>query len=192
MPAPIRIPQLELTGIEEQLDVNPLEVEVVNTTTVTNVYVATIPAGALGTNRLLEVGMIGDYLNGFIGPERITLRIRFGGVTAYESTSPIEIGASGTRRGVVFKYTFTNRDVATVQLGGGYFIVGSEVGATTGIGGLAALEAADRTGSEYVSTPGAIDTSLSRTIELAIGLQTASVNISFRKQLAYIKVVRVG
>ncbi len=193
MPSAIRIPQLELTGIEEQLDVNPLEVEVVNTAVLTTVYSFVVPAGAMGTDRLLEVGMIGDYQNGALGGQGVTLRVSLGAVTLYEDTSPnLAIGQGNTRRAALMRMQLSNRDVTNAQIGGGYFIIGEDGVAARGFGTLADLATADRTGSEYVTIQSAVDTTVAQTVTVRFAHNNASVNISFRKQLGWAKIVRVS
>ncbi len=193
MPSAIRIPQLELIGIEEQLDVNPSEVEVINTAALTTVYNFVVPAGSLGTNRLLRVGMIADYLNNDLFSARgIRMRIRFGGAILYDSASAATaIGNSPRRRAVLMEVDISNRDDVDRQIGGGFFVVGLDAIPTAGVGAIADLATADRTGGEFATEATGLDTSVAQTMEISIAHSGASNLISFRKQLGYATIVRV-
>ena len=81
------------------LDRDVTETEVVNTTTETTVYSYSVPANTLGTNKLLRLTLIGDYLNNSGTDKTLTLKITYGATSLLNQAFTF-IATSASRRAI--------------------------------------------------------------------------------------------
>ncbi len=180
------------TGYVEQIDVDPTDVLVTDTAALTSIYSVVIPAEALGTNRVVRVRIVGDYLNTTLTGQGLTLQISLGGMVLYsDATSATAIINSVERRGSFLDFYLVNRDDADLQIGGGRFFVGAADAATVGIGGMVDLETANRAAAEFETKEGAVDTSLAQTLDVSVAHSTSTLLIEYRKRMAFTDLARL-
>ena len=170
----------------EFFDSDPNEIDLVNDATLTSIYQVTIPANTLGTNRVLEANIKGDALNASGGATGVTLRITFGGVTLYEDSTGNNIALAGDRRAFNLRLCLANRDDAALQIGGGRFTIGFPGAPTTGFGKLGNISG---DGGDFGFVQSTVDTTADRVLDVLIANSVADADVSFRKKLAYSKIV---
>ena len=180
------------TGYVQQIDVNPLDVTINNTTTLTLIYSVVLAAASMGKDRAVRVRIVGDYTNTSGVGQGFTLRIRLGGTNLYLDASGSAVMANSLIvRGSVLEFFLTNRDIDSAQIGGGRFIIGAAVSASTGIGGFDAIQLVNRIGAEILSDPIAIDTSLAQTLDVSFQHANADPLITYRKRMAFTDIARI-
>lgn len=84
------------------LDRDTTIADVVNTTTETTVYSFTIPANTLGTDRMLRLSMIADYLNNSGAGSSIAIRVKLG-ATVVANYFDSNVATDASRRPVISK-----------------------------------------------------------------------------------------
>ena len=180
------------TGYVEQIDVDPTDVTVIATTTLTSIYSVSLPAGSMGLDRVVRVRIVGDYINNTGFGRGLTIQISLGATVLYRGiTSSNAIVASGIRRGSFLDFYLVNRDDADLQIGGGRFFVGAADTPTVGIGGMVALETDNRAAAEFETIEGALDTSLVQTLDVSVTHSFSSILLEYRKRMAFTDLARL-
>ena len=176
-----------LVGI---LDLPTAEIDVVSTTTETDVYTKAIAAGAMSTDRLLALLLAGDMLNDTGANRSFSIRVEFDGTLIWGDD--FAIATSTRRRAWWMLLTLQNVGAANAQRLGG-FVAYSDARATvsaTGLGSLLGIfgqtagsssgETAGR--STPISGTSAIDTSLAKTLAVTCTPDTSSASLSLRRR----------
>lgn len=164
------------------------EKDVVNTVTETDLLngEVTIGAGVMGTNRMLRVTLIGDYLNNTGTDKTFTLKIKFGSTVLYEDPTP-NITANAIRRPLWFEFMIANLGAANSQFMHGRYRLGAASGATTGTGDLSF---GDFNGASFAMIgTAALDTTTSKLLEVTVTHSAASASLSARLKYALVEVL---
>lgn len=152
------------------------DVTIVNTVTETSIFSESIPANALGTARGLLITCGGDLQNNSGGTASITLKIKLGATTIYDSGTSATMASNVTFRAWSLWFILANKSATNSQdMVGAFLLGGTASPPTTGVGGLAA--------SGPIMGPikgtAAEDTTSAKTLDVTITLSTASANYSF-------------
>ncbi|MCI0558811.1 MAG: hypothetical protein MN733_09965 [Nitrososphaera sp.] len=176
------------SSIPVVLDREVADLTVVNTAVETSVFSHSVPANSMGTNRALNLVLIGDVLQNNTG-ENLTLRIKFGGTTIWQDASNA-FAADADRRGFFLEIWLANRGATNSQIGGG--VVSPQATAivtapTTGIAGD--LGDAGMDGSPMTFAASSIDTTAAATLDVTIQWTTAGASREFRRRFAVLQLV---
>jgi hypothetical protein len=151
---------------------------VVNTASETQIFSYDLPAGLLGTDRTVQIQLMGDLLNNSGANQSINFRVAVGGVTVYsDSTGTIATNASP--RPWTWTLNFANLGAANQNYLSGTLMLGAAGGATTGLGdtGVAGLR------EVAMSSAGAlaINTAAAQTIAVFAQLSVANAALYIRR-----------
>lgn len=144
------------------LDAKTSATTVVSTTTETTLYSYSVPGNVMATSGRVYMSVAGDILKNFAG--NLTFRVKFGGTTIYDSGASTFASAS-QRRGFALDVMLCNLGATNSQGGDVRLLIGPSTPAvTTGTGQII--------GSPFGGvgrlTPGVIDTTSSRTLEVTV------------------------
>lgn len=162
----------------------------ITSTTETEIFNQTVAANLMGTNRMLRLTIVGDFLNnpGGAGTASPTIKVKVGGTIRYEdSTAALAAGANRFPVRMTFEIGMQNA-TNTMHLSG-VVGIGNAGGATTGIGNLAT----DESNVDAEISSGATFTQDS-TSSFAVAVTwtnsaTDGSNISFRRHYAVLELV---
>lgn len=160
-------------------------IDVVSSTTETNLYLKTITGGDMGTDRMLRLTMLGDILFND-GASGTTLRIKFGGTTLWEDT--IASSASATRRPYALQLFLGNQGSASVQFLAGTWNFGG-VGATTGLGDVNFTDAGQPNAFSSGGTA-ALNTAVNQDLVVSAQHSANSANLSIRRFYAILELLQ--
>ncbi|MGI0034304.1 MAG: hypothetical protein ACRD98_00350 [Nitrososphaera sp.] len=152
----------------------------------TVIFSHSIPANAMGTNRSLELILIGSVLCNTTS-SACTFRVKFGGTTIFEDATGAYV-LDVDEKALYIHLILTNQGVTNDQTGGGVFfpqMVALATAPTVGIAGDLADAAAD--GSPIVFANSAIDTTLAKLFEVTWAWATAGANNIMTRRLAILK-----
>lgn len=168
------------------LDRTVTDSDVTNTTTETTVFTKTIPANAMSTNRVLHLIFIADYLNNNATSATLTIRIKFGGTTAWaDSVDASAINAS--RRPFTLELWLANQNASNDQVGGGLIMLGAAAGATTGIGDFDTDEIESVT--PFTTIDLAIDTTANQDLVVTAQWDVTQTTTSFKRRFAVLEII---
>lgn len=152
-------------------------VDVVNTLTETTLFTFTVPGNTMGTNRLLRLELVGDYLNnsGATLTTSETLRIKFGASTIWQDDGKLHVN-SANRKPWFMKIHVMNLAAANSQQLGGVITLGGAP-STVGTGEYADDEIDAQTA---IGGTGALDTTASQALAVTVQHGQAATTISYR------------
>lgn len=161
------------TPIDRVLARTSAMVEVVNTTTETEVFNYSVYSGVLSTNRGLRITLLGDHLNNSGSGADLTIRVKLGATTLltfllYPSTG--NIASSASRYTMRLSAEILNISSASIQHANGMLL--TDAGATS-----------------YNFSAGAEDTTSAKTLSITAQHATANANISFRSQYCFVELL---
>lgn len=110
------------------------DVDVTNTTTETNMFTYTVPAGLLGTNRILRLSLLGTYVANSVTPT-MSFRVYYGATLMYADTI-FGLGATAFLGGWEFIFHLSARNATNVQELNARLLFGNRAACVTGIGDL--------------------------------------------------------
>lgn len=165
------------------LNRQPADNDIVNLATEQTVYTYTVPAAAMGATRALRLSLQGDYLNNSGAGRTFTLRVKFGATTLYADASAI-LATSASRRPWFLDILLGNQ-TATAQRLTFDWRIGSDSGATTGIGDYAATSAFGAVGGGESAENTANALALAVTIQHSL----AAATISHRRRYAVLELL---
>ena len=170
------------------LDVQVTENDIVNTTTETDLWIYTVPANTLGTNKALRVLIRCDYLNNSAGTANVRFRIYYGATEIVE-----DLGATtaidAARRAYTIDFMLWARNATNSQNVAGTVLVGAAGLATTGIGNLGDDELI--TNGPFIGINSSEDSTASKVLKVTIAHSVADTNISLRRLYAVIELLAV-
>lgn len=191
----IPIPVSQIVGFPQQsrfLDRNTSTVDVANTAADTTVYSFDIPAGQMGTDRLLRMTLIGDALHNNVGTDTIIFRVKFGGTTFMQSLQFNFDGTTSTARQPwiwetkVANVGATNSQMLVSTLSS---VIGQTPTAGIGAFRMVSSQMNFATGILGVATLGAIDTTVKQTLAVSVQWSASSANNSWRRRHALLELV---
>lgn len=169
------------------LDRDVITANVVNTVTETVVYSFSVPGGTLGTNRMLRLTYIGDYLNNSGSGAAFDMRVKFGGTTLidYQATS---IASNASRRDLLLGVDIsaknaTNAQVVSGRLGGTVATMAGSATITSILGTNGSTE------NKVVINSLALDSTTALTLEITIQHGVANANISGRALAVHLELI---
>lgn len=160
------------------LNTDPVENDIVNTTTETNLFSYTVPANTLGSTHALRVNISSDYFNNSGADRTFILKIIYGTTTMYQDTSDV-IAVLSSRRPVMIDFIFFPRNATNSQGVAGMITISNTGLATTGFGDLVTDEVLVET--PFVGANAAEDSTTSLTLKVTITHSAADANVSLRK-----------
>ena len=155
----------------DKLDVTTADLEVVNTSTETDIWSMTVPGGTLGTDGMIEIDFVGSYLNNTALARSMTIRFYYGG-TFITAVNALSQNASATRR-----------------LFNGKFYI-KATGATNSQRLMSSMVRSDADGTFFDGTSvghsegtALIDSTADQTLKITVRHSDAGANISFIRRL---------
>lgn len=153
--------------------------EVVNTVTETTVYSFPVPANTLGSTHALRFTMICDYLNNSGGSVNLTVKVKFGATTIYNSGAT-SMTTDASRRGMELRGTLAAANATNAQRSHVRWIIGA-------VGTAAGTAASAETSRDAVHNAVAEDSTAGKTLEITITHGTANANVSFRAHSVFLE-----
>lgn len=160
------------------LSVDPVENDIVNTVTETNLFSYTVAANALGTTHALRVIISCDYFNNSAANRTVILKIIYGTTTMYQDTSDV-IAILSSRRPVMIDFYFYPRNANNSQGVAGMISISNTGLATTGFGDLGTDEVLVET--PFVGANASEDSTTSLVLKVTATHSVADANLSIRK-----------
>ena len=155
-----------------------------NSNNTTSIYSVSIPARALGTNRVARTTILGEYRHTAGTAQTMNVRVGYSTTTMYQDTSAAPT-VSANSRPVRLEFDLVNRDATNAQALGGLIIFGGPT-ATTGVGDLATDEVISNTPLRGLA---AVDSTSAATFEVFVRLSAASTLVSFNKWYGYTELI---
>jgi hypothetical protein len=150
----------------------------------------TIGAGVPGTDKMIRVTLLGDYLNNSGAARDLTLKIKFGGTTLWDETITA-ITATATRRAWRLVFEIGMLGAANSQFFAGV-LSGSQGAATTGLGDSVAVAhwSSNNGLSVAFGSNGthSLDTATSKLLEVTATHSTNNASLSMRLKYALVEV----
>ena len=112
--------------------VDATQVDVGDTTVETTIFSATVPANTIQADKWVVLKILGNIQTD--GSNTITVRVKFGGTTYYQDAN--SIGVITAQEPVWFYIPLAGNNATNAQTLGGGLFVGTDGGATTGIGDI--------------------------------------------------------
>jgi len=166
------------------LSADPVENDIVNTVTETDLLSYTVPANTLGTTHALRVSISCDYLNNSAANRTFVLKIKYGSTTMYNDTSDVTSILS-SRRPVLIDFFLFPKNATNSQGVAGNITVSAVGLATTGFGDLGTDEVLVQT--PFVGANAAEDSTTSLALKVTITHSIADTNVSLRKVFSTIE-----
>ena len=165
-------------------NISQSQTNVVNTVTETEIYSFQIPANTLGTNKAINLRMIGDLLSNAATASNYIIRIKLGATTMYQDGS-VSYAVNAARAPFDCDLILANQGATNSQVLGGRFSFGAAAGATTGIGDLSSTLRVQGT----LFGTAAEDSTTPLSLVITVENSQADANVSFRKQYAFLTYV---
>src|SRR3990172_7178454 len=149
-----------------------------------------IPANLLGTDKMLRLTLMGDYLFNNNIADTLTLRVKFGGTTFFADAMGSSVIAA-RRQPWQLHLLVANLGATNSQMisGSGLWPASDELAPTTGIG-EGTLRSNPPVGVQLsISTLGTIDTTSAQKLEVSVQWSASSANNSFRRRYAVLELV---
>lgn len=153
------------------LDRDVTSQEVVNTAVETTVYTFSVPANTLSTNRTLRLHMSGSQLNNSGVTRTLTIRIKYGATTLYDS-SGMSLSTNGFRRAIEATLNLTAANATGAQRSDCIL----NISGTDAVAGAGKLVVGDFQANHITV---AEDSTTALTLEITAQHQVADANISF-------------
>lgn len=167
-------------------------VDVNTSTTETSIYTKSITGNDMGTNRMLRLTMVGDYLHNNVAGDNIRMRIKFGGTTLWDSGAINSFGGvlGAARHPWRWQIHLSNMGATNSQMLESLMLEEfANTGApTTGIG-LAASGAGFIVVPGGISTLATIDTTSAQTLDVTVQWSASSVNDSLRMRYSVLELI---
>ena len=162
-------------------------IDVVNTSSVTNIYSLVVTGNDLSTNKILEIDIGGDYLNNSGSSRTMDVTITFGSTVLWQATMG-SYSASATRRAFNMNLFLANKNSASVQELWGTIRLSTPVAPTTGLG------SGDDGESGFIhpistSATSSENTATNKTFTVSVQHSSANSNLSLRKKTAIAKIM---
>ncbi len=164
------------------LDRDVTTAEVVNTTDETTVYSFTVPGGTLGTNRMLRLTLIGDYLNNSgVNGRTIRIRVKYGGTQFAGLVDSHNTGA--TRYGWSAIAELSAANATNAQIGVARHISAGDAGVSGGdLSSFGGVEVS-------LHNAVAVDSTADQTLLVTIQNQVMDANFSGRLLIAQLELL---
>ena len=169
------------------LNVNVTELDIVNTTTETDLLSFSVPAKTLTTANALRIRVLCDYLNNHATlTSTVTLKIKYGATTMYNDVSIAFPAATATRYPIVIDLYLFAKNSSQSQGLSGNIQIGQTGGATTGLAGNLASDEINAY-TPLIGATASEDSDSAKTFAITITHQVADTNISFRRMYSIIE-----
>ena len=166
------------------LSADPVENDIVNTVTETDLLSYTVPANTLGTTHALRVNISCDYFNNSGANRTFILKIKYGSTTMYQDTTDV-FAVLSSRRPVMIDFIFFPKNATNSQGVVGNITASFTGLATTGFGDLATDEVLVQT--PFVGVNASEDSTTSLALKVTITHSAADANLSLRKVFSTIE-----
>lgn len=173
------------TSVPVILDREAIDLSVVNTTVETVVFSHSVPANAMGTDRVLNFRLIADDENQSAVSNTSTIRVKFGGTTVWQDDRVS--GASTDTGAWDLNLYIANQGATNDQTGGGLIARQKVVAPTIGISGN--VEATSFNAGPIVHAASAIDTTLAQIFEVTVQHSVADAAIRFTRKSAMLSLI---
>lgn len=137
----------------------------------------TIPAGIMGTTGIVDLKMVGDWLNNGAAGRGYVLRIYAGGTKIVDTATTSSITQQTTRRALTVYAQFANLNSASSNKLSGSATLGINNAPTTGISTLATGQFAAAFGSDTVSIDTSVAWNFKVTLQFASGVSESTLDI---------------
>ena len=172
--------------VSRVVDRGATDFEIVNDATEQSFFKATIPANALGTDKLARMEIVGDWLNNTGSSRTFTVKIKLNSTIVYQDVSRSS-SSSSDRYPFLLRLLVGNQGATNVQTVGGLIMLGDRGQATVGIGDLADDEI--RFNTPFNGIAGAEDSTAAMDIEVMIQHSNAHANLSLRRHYAIVEIL---
>jgi hypothetical protein len=162
------------------------QIDVVNTVVETAIFTGSVPAGALGTDRMVRLTLYGDYLNNSAAGKTVTFRVKYGATTLWGDISPSLTGNDPLRRTWQIELALGAQGASNVQvLSGRAAMTSTGVGSVAGIGTLAGTPTFD----QLFYGSAAEDSTAAKTLAVTVQHSAAVSTVSIRRQYAALELL---
>jgi hypothetical protein len=157
------------------------QLEIANTVTETTLYTYSVPGGTLSTTKALALNLIGDWINNTGADQTVRLRVKYGATTLHdETTAPLP--PSAMRRAWMLNLQLGNTGTASSQFAAISWLLGNAQAGAVGLGDASVAMHQNHLGAGS----SAEDSTVAQALTVTIELSTASANLSYRRQNAYL------
>jgi hypothetical protein len=191
---PPAVPINSVLGFQQQirfLDRSTSSVNVFNTTSETPLYTFTVNGGDMGSDRLIRLTIIGDFLYNNSVSDTVTVRVKFGGSVLWGNAGLL--GNPGTARHPwALAIHIANQGDTGSQFMYGWFISErSDISAPTvaGIGDAVSTESNVLGFPLATSGLSSIDTTVGQTLQVTAQWSVASASNSMRKRYGLLELL---
>ena len=166
-------------------------VDVANSSSLTTLYTKSITGNDMGTNKMLRLTLLGDFLYNNSAANTFTLNVKFGGTTFFSVTNGLLNAISALRLPWIIDVEVANLGASNSQMITAGFRTSAAASGGTGIGIThgGAAPAYANAGVGGISTLGTIDTTAAQTLLVDCQWGTASTNNSFRQRYGVLELV---
>lgn len=166
------------------LDAPTGTIDVVNTTTETDLYNFSVPAGTFGTNGGLRLHLLMDYLNNTGGNRSTTIRGYLGSTLIFTFTDAM--GASADRAAMMVELWIFAKGATNSQIGMGRFMKNDPGSIASGGGTAGTTRELEIAGNNAMAE----DTTGARTLRVTWAHSAADANLSVRRLTARLEPIR--
>jgi len=164
------------------------ELDIVSSTTETDLLAYTVPAGTLGTDKALRVQILADHANSSGSARTFTLKIKFGATTMFSDTS-CSIPSGATRRPITIEFILFAKNSVTSQGVMGCVKTGHATVPTTGAGNFGSTDATDLAVGTIQGANASENSAVGKTLSCTITNSFSASTVSFRRLYAVIEVL---
>ena len=162
------------------------QLDVVNTAAETAIFTGSVPAGALGTDRMVRLTLFGDYLNNSGAPKTATLRVKYGATTLWGDIGASLAGNDPLRRAWQLELFLGNQGATNnQQLGGRVAMMPTTAASVAGLGAATVTPTYD----VVFHGSAAEDSTAAKTLAVTVQHSAAASTVSWRRQYAALELV---
>lgn len=178
-----------LLSLSHSYDYSVSDTDVANTAAETSLWSKVITGGDMGSNGMLKLSILGDYLHNNAGGDSLAVKVKFGGTTIFNDTLAFGGVVGATRQPFWIEAVLANRGSTSSQLLSGllFSTYANTSAPATGIGFIS-HSVAQTVGT--FSNTAAIDTTTDQTFQITVQWSTASANNSWRKRLGVLNLAK--
>ncbi len=161
------------------------ELVVSDTSNETDIYNYTIPAGLLGTTKMVRLTLGGKYKNQSGAAYAITIRVYFGSTKIYDDVSSTHV-SSANERCFFLDLWLANQNANNVQKMNGYLSMSDPAGTTAGLGDIADSSISWQSN---IRGEAAEDSSADKILKVTIQHGIANANTIFTRDYALLELL---
>lgn len=161
--------------------ISSTDIDVASSIAETSIGSFTVLANTLGSQGLLVVRYVGDYLHNNAAGDNLTVKVKFGASTIFNDSVSFNAETSANRQPWELLFNLENRAATNSQLltGNWWALSPARSAPTTGIGDMSLNFA---TNTSPIQSTSSIDTTVNQTFDVTVQWTASSANNSFRRR----------